>query len=194
MNLFLKIIINIIPTFHHFIGGMFATDSSNASNTFLMNINTLKWDEKLLKFFGLYLNCLPEIKTSSEMYGHFCKGPFDKIPITGVVGIRQAAVIGHKCFQRGQTKAIFDDSATIFSITGDNKVFSKNGLITTIGYHLNDSPVFALEGPIASAGISIEWTKKCFNVNESECFGKNNQNIRNHVYLVPAFNGKKVKY
>lgn len=168
---------------------MFATDTSNASNTFLMNIDTLKWDEKLLKFFGLHVNCLPVIKTSSEFYGNISEGPFVKIPITGVVGIRQAALIGHRCFQKGQTKAIFDSSGTIFSITGDKKVFSENGLITTIGYHLNETPVYALEGPIASAGKSIEWTKMCFNVQEGECFSKKKQ-LGNHVYFVPAFNGK----
>lgn len=171
---------------------MFATDSSNASNTFLMNINTLQWDKSLMNFFGISLSCLPKIKTSSEVYGNFSDGPLINIPISGVIANRQAALIGHRCFRRGLTKVILDAGGSVFNITGENKIFSKNGLLTTIGYQLDTRPVFALEGPILSAGKSIEWIRSCFNVKEAQCFNnyESKGDQKNCVYFVPAFNGK----
>ncbi|VVC29437.1 Carbohydrate kinase, FGGY, N-terminal,Carbohydrate kinase, FGGY, C- [Cinara cedri] len=138
-------------------GGVFATDSSNASNTFLMNINTLQWDPKLLKMFGISQSSLPEIRSSSQIYGKFADGPLKNIPISGVIGNRQAALVGHRCFRRGITKATLDEGGSVFTVTGENKVFSKNGLLTTIGYHIDTRPVYALEGPITSGGAGIEW-------------------------------------
>lgn len=178
--------------FFLFVDGVFATDSSNASNTFLMNINTLEWDKKLLKFFDIPLNSLPIIKTSSEVYGKFDSGPLVDTPISSVMGDRQAAIVGHRCFRTGLTKIVLDDSGSIFTITGENKVFSDNGLLTTIGYQLAKNPVFALEGPIASAGKSIEWVSKCFNIDDEKyAFSSDKKHeIRNIVYFVPAFNGR----
>jgi len=174
-------------------GGVFATDSSNAANTFLMNINTLEWDRQLLKFFNILPSCLSEIKTSSEIYGKIADGPLVGVPITGVIGNRQAALIGHRCFRRGLTKAILDESGSVFTITGENRVFSENGLLTTIGYQLDKRPVFALEGPIASVGKSIEWAKRCFRVKESECLTSDTKcKGQNLVYFAPAFAGKKI--
>lgn len=176
---------------YYCIGGVFATDSSNASNTFLMNINTLEWDTTLLKFFGISLNCLPKIKTSSEMYGHFADGPLVNTTISGVIANEQAALIGHRCFRRGLTKVILDEGGSVFNVTGDRKVFSNNGLLTTIAYQLDTRPVYALEGPIASAGKSIEWAKNCFNVREAQCYNSEIKgNIQNYAYFIPAFNGK----
>lgn len=175
-----------------FADGVFATDSTNASNTYLMNISTLKWDKNLLKFFGIPLNSLPEIKTSSEVFGKFYCGPLAATPISGILGDRQAALVGHRCFRRGLTKVILDGSGTVFTITGEKKVFSDNGLLTTIGYQLETKPMFALEGPITSAGKSIEWIVKYFDINENEfvfTFSKKDH-LRNFVYFVPAFNGR----
>jgi len=152
-----------------------------------MNINTLEWDKRLLKFFGISSKYLPTIKTSSEVYGNISGGYLDNTPISGVIGNRQAAIIGQKCFRRGLTKGILDRSGSIFTITGEDKVFSKNGLLTTIAYRLDSRPIFALEGPIASAGHTIEWVKKCLNVKVTECLTKDRS--QNDVYLVPAFNG-----
>lgn len=155
-----------------------------------MNINTLKWDKKLLRFFGISAKYLPAIKTSSEVYGKISEGFLGGMPISGVIGNRQAALIAHKCFRRGLTKGILDKSGSIFTITGEDKVFSKNGLLTTIAYRLDSRPIFALEGPIASAGNTIEWVKKCLNVKETECLALNaEERLKNEVYLVPAFNG-----
>lgn len=175
-----------------FAGGVFATDSSNAAYTFLMNINTLEWDSKLLKFFNISLDSLPEIKTSSEIYGKIAAGPLRGTSISGVIGNRQASLVGHRCFRRGLTKAVLDESGSVFTVTGENKVFSKNGLLTTIAYQLDSRPVFALEGPIASAGKTIEWTKRCLNVRENECLTSKitNDQILKLPYFVPAYNGK----
>ncbi|XP_001946651.2 glycerol kinase-like [Acyrthosiphon pisum] len=171
-------------------GGVFATDSSNASYTFLMNINTLKWDKLLLKFFGISEKFLPTIKTSSEVFGNIFEGHLIDTPVSGIIGNRQAALIGQKCFRSGLTKGILDKSGSIFTITGEDKVFSKNGLLTTIAYRLDSRPIFALEGPIASAGYTIDWVKKCLNVKETECLAlKTKDKLQNEVYLVPAFNG-----
>jgi len=155
-----------------------------------MNINTLKWDKKLLKFFGISEKCLPKIKTSSEMFGNICNGYLTDTPITGVMGNSQAALIGQRCFRSGLTKGTLDKSGSIFTITGEDKVFSKNGLLTTIAYRLDSRPIFALEGPIASVGNTIDWVKTCLNVRESECLAqKTKGRTQNEVYLVPAYNG-----
>ncbi|XP_060849614.1 glycerol kinase-like [Rhopalosiphum padi] len=171
-------------------GGVFVTDSSNASHTFLMNINTLDWDKPLLKFFGISAKCLPTIKTSSEVYGNISGGYLNNTPISCIIGNCQAALIGQKCFRRGLTKGILDKNGSIFTITGEDKVFSRNGLLTTIAYRLDSRPIFALEGPIASVGYTIEWVKECLNVKETECLAfKKKDRLKNEVYLVPAFNG-----
>lgn len=155
-----------------------------------MNINTLKWDKHLLKFFGISEKFLPTIKTSSEVFGNISEGYLINTPVSGIIGNRQAALIGQKCFRSGLTKGILDKSGSIFTITGEDKVFSKNGLLTTIAYRLDSRPIFALEGPIASAGHTIDWLKNCLNVRETECLAlKTKDRSKNEVYLVPAFNG-----
>lgn len=172
---------------------MFATDSTNAAYTFLMNIGTLEWDKTLLRFFGISAGCLPEIKTSSEVYGKIADGPLAGVRVSGVLGNRQAALVGHRCFRRGLAKATLAGSGTAFVVTGPDRVFSGNGLLTTVGYQLDASPVYALEGPIASAGGSIEWTKRCLDVRENECStaAEHGRDTLNSVYLVPAFAGEQ---
>lgn len=159
-----------------------------------MNIETLLWDQKLTTFFGINPCSLPEILSSSEMYGTISDGPLKDVPISGVIGNRQAALVGHRCFNKGVTKVILDASGSVFTITGENKVFSKNGLLTTIGYHLNERPVFALEGPIATAGKAIEWMERCYGINSVRyCFTANNEpdSTINSLKFVPAFNGNR---
>lgn len=172
---------------------MFATDSTNAAYTFLMNIGTLQWDKTLLRFFGISAGCLPEIRTSSEVYGKIADGPLAGVRVSGVLGNRQAALVGHRCFRRGLAKATLAGSGAAFVVTGPDKVFSGHGLLTTVGYQLDARPVYALEGPIASAGATIEWTKKCLDVRENECSmtAENGRGPLNSVYLVPAFAGEK---
>lgn len=174
-------------------GGVFATDSTNAAYTFLMNIDTLEWDRTLLRFFGISAGCLPKIKTSSEVYGKVADGPLAGVRVSGVLGNRQAALVGHRCFRRGLAKATLAGSGTAFVVTGPDKVFSGNGLLTTVAYQLDASPVYALEGPIASAGRTVEWTKKCLDVRENECSttAEHRRGALNSVYLVPAFAGEK---
>lgn len=185
--------IRLILYFYAFFGfvyvdGVFATDTTNAANTFLMNLNTLWWDKKLLKFFGIALDCLPTIKNSSDIYGKFADGPLKDTVISAVMGNRQAALVGHRCFRRGSTKITLDETGSVFYVTGESKVFSGNGLTTTIAYHLDTKPVYALEGKIAVAGKSIEWTKKQFNIEEKDCQKK----YIHLMYFIPAFYGKNV--
>ncbi|XP_025193495.1 glycerol kinase-like [Melanaphis sacchari] len=171
-------------------GGVFATDCSNASHTFLMNINTLEWDKRILKFFGISEKCLPKIKSNSEVYGNISGGYLNNTPISCIIGNYQAALIGQKCFRRGLTKGVLNKSGSIFTVTGENKVLSRNGLLTTIAYQLDSRPMYALEGPIASAGHAIEWVKKCLDVRETEWLASMKKDrLQNEVYLVPAFNG-----
>lgn len=158
-----------------------------------MNIGTLQWDKTLLRFFGISAGCLPEIRTSSEVYGKIADGPLAGVRVSGVLGNRQAALVGHRCFRRGLAKATLAGSGAAFVVTGPDKVFSGHGLLTTVGYQLDARPVYALEGPIASAGATIEWTKKCLDVRENECSmtAENGRGPLNSVYLVPAFAGEK---
>lgn len=159
-----------------------------------MNIDTLLWDRKLIRFFGINPDCLPKILGSSEMYGTISDGLLKGVPISGVIGNRQAALVGHRCFNKGVTKVTLDATGSVFTITGENKVFSKNGLLTTIGYHLNARPIFALEGPIASAGNAIDWIEKIFGTNSVRyCTTASNktESTRKSLNFVPAFNGNR---
>jgi glycerol kinase len=104
------------------------------------------------------------------------------------MGNRQAALIGHRCFKRGSTKITLDDAGSVFYVTDETKIFSDNGLMTTIAYHLDVKPVYALEGKIALAGKSIKWTKKQFNIEDKDCQKKNPFSM----YFVPAFHGKNI--
>lgn len=154
-----------------------------------MNINTWKWDDGLLKFFGISARSLPEIKpTSSEVYGKIKKGLCKDIPITGVVGNRQANMIGYKCLQRGLTNVTLDANGSVLYITGEEKMFSKNGLLTTIGYHLDTKPIYALEGSLYPAGRSSSWGKQYSPIKPPCKLYKSKDKAARNLDLVPALN------
>jgi glycerol kinase len=138
------------------------TECTNASRTLLMNLKTLAWDDSLLAFFNIPRSVLPRLATSSEVYGTIqLNGPLDNIPIAGCLGDQQAALLGQKCFEKGDAKCTFGTGAFMLFNTGTEPITSTHGLITTVAYHLGEKEkaVYALEGSVAVAGSSLRWLR-----------------------------------
>ena len=179
-------------------GKVHATDATNACRTMLFNINSNKWDNEILKLFSISKNILPEIKNSADNFGMTKKSIIGKsIPITGVVGDQQAATIGQCCFSPGSVKSTYGTGAFVLMNTGTKKIFSKNKLLTTICYRINNKNTYALEGSIFVAGAGVQWIrdkiKLINNAYETEKIAKSKKN-NNGVYLVPAFTGLGAPY
>jgi glycerol kinase len=136
-------------------------DVTNASRTLLISLKTLAWHPPLLRFFELKPSILPKIVSSAEVYGkiHESLGtPLTGVPIAGIVGDQQAALVGNKCLRRGEAKNTYGTGSFVLFNTGEDIVRSKNGLLTTVAYQVGDSrPIYALEGSIAVAGSAIKW-------------------------------------
>ncbi len=132
-------------------GGVHYTDVTNASRTMLMDIRTLQWREDVCEIFGIPMSMLPEIKSSSEIYGYGRKnGLLIDTPISGILGDQQAATFGQACFEKGMAKNTYGTGCFMLMNTGTEPVFSNNGLLTTVAYKIGDqAPVYALEGSIA---------------------------------------------
>uniref|UniRef100_A0A1B0G9E7 Probable glycerol kinase n=1 Tax=Glossina morsitans morsitans TaxID=37546 RepID=A0A1B0G9E7_GLOMM len=143
-------------------GGLHLTDVTNASRTMLMNIETLQWDRHLLDFFGLPNSILPDIVSSSELYGYVKETKIEGVPITADLGDQQAALVGQQCLQRGQAKATYGTGCFLLYNTGPSVVHSTHGLLTTVGYQLghNATPMYALEGSVAIAGVALKWLRE----------------------------------
>ena len=174
-------------------GKIHATDSTNASRTMLYNINKNKWDLEILKSFNIPIHILPIIKNSSDDYGLTSKSITKKAyPITGVVGDQQAAAIGQACFKNGSVKSTYGTGAFILMNTGNKKIYSKNRLLTTVCYRINNKSTFALEGSIFVAGSGVQWLRDKMRLiksaEETEKIIKLLKTNRG-VYLVPAFVG-----
>jgi len=179
-------------------GKVHATDATNASRTMLFNINKNKWDKEILKIFSISKNILPEVKNSADNFGETKRSIIGKvIPINGVVGDQQAATIGQCCFLKGSVKSTYGTGAFVMMNTGSKKIFSKNKLLTTICYRINNKTIYALEGSIFIAGAGVQWLrdklKLINNANETEKIAKSKKN-NNGVYLVPAFTGLGAPY
>ncbi|CAM6031662.1 unnamed protein product [Sphagnum compactum] len=175
-------------------GGLHATDVTNASRTMLMNLETLQWDDNLIDFFGIHKRInLPAIKSSSEIYGHIKTGALSGVPISGCIGDQQAALVGQQCLQKGQAKATYGTGCFLLLNTGAQKVDSKFGLITTVGYKIgNEKPVYAMEGSVAVAGAAVSWLKDNLNLlnHAKECEAEAlSVKDNGDVYFVPAFSG-----
>ena len=124
----------------------------------LYNINSNKWDNEILKLFNISKNILPEVKNSADNFGIAKKSIIGKaIPINGVVGDQQAATIGQCCFSPGSVKSTYGTGAFVLMNTGSKKIFSKNKLLTTICYRINNKTTYALEGSIFTAGAGVQW-------------------------------------
>ncbi|KAI8876824.1 glycerol kinase [Backusella circina FSU 941] len=140
--------------------GAFVTDVTNASRTMLMDIRSLNWSPKATEFFGFENVTLPRIVSSSEVYGSFSQGSLQGVPIAGCLGDQQSALVGQKCFNKGDAKNTYGTGCFMLFNTGESPVFSNHGLLTTVGYKFGDSdPAYALEGSVAVAGSSINWLR-----------------------------------
>ncbi len=175
------------------------TDYSNASRTMLFNINTLEWDDRLLEELEIPRSMLPEVVSSSEVYGYTDKCTFGgaNIPIAGVAGDQHAALFGQNCFSSGMAKNTYGTGCFILMNTGNQPIPSKNGLLTTIAWGLDGQIEYALEGSVFIAGALIQWLrdelKLISDAGDSEYFaGKVSSS--NGVYIVPAFVGLGAPY
>ncbi|XP_041373015.1 glycerol kinase-like isoform X2 [Gigantopelta aegis] len=175
-------------------GGKHFTDVTNASRTMLMNLHTLQWDNDLCKFFDIPKDILPEIHSCSEIYGHMVDGPLRGLPISGILGDQQSALVGQTCFQRGQAKNTYGTGCFLLYNTGPSPIDSKTGLLTTVAYKLgkNKPAVYALEGSVAIAGACVRWLRDNLGIIKST---EEVEELASQVdstcgcYFVPAFTG-----
>ncbi|MBE6482667.1 MAG: glycerol kinase GlpK [Actinomyces ruminicola] len=180
-------------------GGVHVTDVTNASRTLLMDVRTLKWREDICADFGIPMSMLPEIRSSSEIYGYGRKnGLLIDTPISGILGDQQAATFGQACFEVGTAKNTYGTGCFMLMNTGEEPVFSKNGLLTTVLYQLGDAkPVYALEGSIAVAGSLVQWLRDNLGmIEKSSDIQALAQTVEDNggVYFVPAFSGLFAPY
>ncbi|XP_014203524.2 glycerol kinase-like [Copidosoma floridanum] len=180
-------------------GGVHCTDVTNASRTMLMNLVSLKWDPYLLSFFEIPESLLPQIRSSSEIYGNIDEGVLQGIPISGCLGDQQAAIVGQMCFQHGQAKSTYGTGCFLLYNTGTKIVESAHGLLTTVAYQFgpNADPVYALEGSVAIAGAIVRWLQENLevisDVKETETIIEK-LSTDNRIIFVPAFSGLYAPY
>jgi glycerol kinase len=177
-------------------GKVHATDVTNASRTMLYNIRELKWDEKLLKELAIPKSMLPEVKPSAYHFGDADVNGM-KIPINGVAGDQQAALFGQACFEPGMAKNTYGTGCFMLMNTGSKIQHSKNGLITTIAWSLDNKVEYALEGSVFIAGAAVQWLRDSLHMidqsKDSEYFASKALGS-NEVYVVPAFAGLGAPY
>jgi glycerol kinase len=177
--------------------GAHVTDVTNASRTLLMDLKTLDWDEEILQTLGIPRLMLPEIRSSSEVYGN-AKGGLGGVPLAGDLGDQQAALFGQACYNPGEAKNTYGTGCFMLMNTGEKPVLSKNGLLTTLGYRIGSQPaVYALEGSIAIAGALVQWLRDNLGMIEKSSdvetlAGSVEDN--GGIYFVPAFSGLFAPY
>ena len=179
-------------------GRVHVTDYSNASRTMLFNIRELKWDETILRRLDIPKSILPEVKSSSCLYGETEPSLFGgAIPIAGAAGDQQSALFGQTCFKPGEAKNTYGTGCFLLMNTGDRPVFSKNGLVTTIAWGLDGEVQYALEGSVFVAGSAIQWLRDelglIHSAAESEELASQVPDT-NGCYVVPAFTGLGAPY
>lgn len=182
-------------------GKAHVTDYSNASRTLLFNINTLTWDDELLKLYDIPRSMLPTVKSSSEIYGYAERlspwGGDENIPISGIAGDQQAALFGQCCFNKGDVKNTYGTGCFVLMNTGDKPVFSSNGLLTTLAWQINGKVNYALEGSVFVGGSAVQWLRDGLRMfkeaKDSERYATS-VDSSNGVYVVPAFVGLGTPY
>jgi len=179
-------------------GRVHATDATNASRTALYDIRQGRWDEALCEMFNVPLSCLPEVRDSAGDFGRTAEAVLGQsLPIRGVAGDQQAALIGQACFAAGDVKSTYGTGAFLVLNTAGNLVTSKNRLLGTIAYRLKGEATYALEGSILSAGTAIQWLRDGLGLiaraSEVEALAASVKDSGG-VYLVPAFTGLGAPY
>ena len=180
-------------------GGVHVTDVTNASRTMLMNLDSLTWDADICAEMGVPLSMLPQIRSSSEVYGHDRRdGLLPGVPIAGILGDQQAAAFGQACFEPGQAKCTYGTGSFMLLNTGKAPIRSKHGLLTTLGYRIgDDAPVYALEGSIAVTGSLVQWLRDNLGIissaSEVETLARSVAD-NGGAYFVPAFSGLFAPY
>jgi glycerol kinase len=179
-------------------GGIHVTDVSNASRTQLMNLKTLSWDPEMLKVYGIPEKMLPEIVSSSEVYGKARLDSIQNVSIAGILGDQQAALVGQTCFNPGEAKNTYGTGCFLLENTGTEVVHSESGLLTTVAYKLGERPAhYALEGSVAFAGAVVQWLRDNLGlIEKSADIESLARTVRDNggVYLVPAFSGLYAPY
>jgi glycerol kinase len=179
-------------------GRQHITDVSNASRTMLLNIHTVQWDEEILRELDIPIGMLPEVRSSSEVYGHTeLLGEGVSIPIAGAAGDQQAALFGQGCFTEGMAKNTYGTGCFVLKQTGEKPIMSDKGLITTIAWKLNGKVYYALEGSVFNAGTVIQWLRDGLGIikeaTETEEIALSVEHTEG-VYFVPAFTGLGTPY
>ncbi|SDK56910.1 glycerol kinase [Actinopolyspora mzabensis] len=175
-------------------GGLHITDPTNASRTMLMDLRTLSWDPDICAEFGVPMSMLPEIRSSSEIYGHFReRGVLGGLPIAGILGDQQAATFGQACLTPGEAKNTYGTGNFLLLNTGTEPVLSENGLVTTVGYKIDDQPtVYCLEGSIAVTGSLVQWMRDNLGmIGSAPEIEQVAASVEDNggAYFVPAFSG-----
>jgi glycerol kinase len=178
--------------------GIHATDVTNASRTQLMDLDTLDWDDELLALFQIPRSMMPQIRSSSEIYGHLKVSCLKGLPIGSMLGDQHAALVGQTCFAPGQLKNTYGTGCFLVMNTGGKKVLSRHGLLTTLAYKFADQPaVYALEGSIAITGALVQWVRDNLGmIRCSEDIESLARSVDDNggVYIVPAFSGLYAPY
>ncbi|MBB3661961.1 MULTISPECIES: glycerol kinase GlpK [Prauserella salsuginis group] len=180
-------------------GGIHVTDPTNASRTMLMDLSTLSWDEGIAADMGIPLSMLPEIRSSSEVYGTVReRGALGGVPIAGILGDQQAATFGQACLSPGEAKNTYGTGNFVLLNTGNDKVLSENGLLTTVCYKIGEkATVYALEGSIAVTGSLVQWLRDNLGMigsaAEIEGYARTVDD-NGGAYFVPAFSGLFAPY
>lgn len=179
-------------------GRIFATDYSNASRTMLFHLRKLCWDEDILQMLNIPRCMLPEVHPSSYVYGHTSAAVLgESLPIAACIGNQQADLFGQACFERGDAKNTYGEGSFFLLNTGDERVHSQNGLVTTIAWGIGDKVTYALEGGSLVSSSSIEWLSKKLgiltSVADSEWVAKSVPDT-NGVYFIPSFRGLSAPY
>jgi len=174
-------------------GKLHITDVTNASRSLIFNINTMEWDDELLELFTIPRSMLPEVKQSSEVYGHTSPNFFaHAIPIAGIAGDQQAALFGQMCTQKGMVKNTYGTGCFMLMNIGDDPTKSNNNLLTTVAWKINGKTTYALEGSIFIAGAVVQWLRDSLKIiqksSDVETLASTVEGSEG-VYFVPAFAG-----
>jgi glycerol kinase len=179
-------------------GACHITDVSNASRTLLFNIHTLDWDDELLEVLDVPRAMLPEVRSSSEVYGQTDPALFGSpVPVAGIAGDQQAALFGQACFEPGSAKNTYGTGCFMLLNTGPSPVPSEKGLLTTVGWRIGDETTYALEGAVFVAGAAVQWLRDGLKAIQSSADVENLMREvpdTDGVYLVPAFVGLGAPY